>query len=176
VSNDQINASHIGAVVWCLDPADVAFAWEHTSSVCGASMFGCLNDHVHGCCGAVITATQYWWRIVGACHIAAAALLLVGALGAHVVLHKILLSPVLTALTERHCNEVKIRHTERKEYFCMLVTLATLAAPVVASTLVYTASVVDAGGQLAPNGRAAGNCTVSSQTALRVSDTSSNGT
>jgi hypothetical protein len=77
--------------------------------------YGCINDSVDGCCGAVSDAMRHWWVIVGICHVAAGTLLLLGALGAHVIVHDILLSPVLKALTERHCKEVKIRHTERKE-------------------------------------------------------------
>jgi hypothetical protein len=104
-------ASAVGLVVWCLDPADLAFAWEYTTSACGMSIYGCLNHHVHGCCGAIQTAVQYWWRIAGVCELAASVLLLVGAIGAHVIMHKILLSPVPSREPNPNVHEALIRRT-----------------------------------------------------------------
>jgi hypothetical protein len=75
---------------------------------------------------------------------------------------------VLKKLTQQHLNEVKIRHTERKEYVCMSLVLVLLAAPVVFSTVVYCANMADAGRQLAPPDLAKGNCTVPLTNDLRV--------
>jgi hypothetical protein len=138
-------------------------------------VYGCLNDDTNGCCGAVSAAMRQWWVLVGIIHVSTGALLLLGALGAHVIVHKILLSPVLKALTERHCKEVKIRHTERKEYVCMLLTLALLASPLIAMTSAYCAGMVRASSDLASPALANGTCDVPQDLLLRMT-TTSNGT